>query len=234
MAVNKPVLEEDQTCVNTSRLIETVLYIPRSLVNAHHANVGASPQRFFQSCDRIICIGIRATGTSVHLHNAQLRATECPRQPGSSIDRHLLSGYWIYSNLTAKEQLIRIADIEIEDPCVFEEELALLRNEDFERRQIERLKVHLGIGKIRVACQIQDEVRSKAVLNIDSARQREFGVLPCLLVVAGQSVWFHSEESSTADVLDAPQISRLRGLGDPKSSPVSTPEVFFILSTDKL
>src|SRR5205809_1085327 len=158
MAVNKPVLEEDQTCVNTSRLIETVLYIPRPLVNAHHADVGASPQRFFQSCDRIVCIGIGTTGPSVHLHNAQLRATKRPRQPCSTIDGHLLPGYWINSNLTAKKQLILIADIEIEDPCVFEEELALLRNEDLKRREIERLKVHLGIGKIRVACQIQDEV----------------------------------------------------------------------------
>ena len=158
MGINKPVLEEDETGVNTSRLIETVLYIPRSLVNAHHADVGASPQRFFQSCDRIVCIGIGATGPSVHLHNAQLRATKRPGQPRSAIDWHLLPGYWINSNLTAKEQLILVSNIKIEDPCVFEEELALLWNEDFERRQIERLKVHLGIGKIRVPRQIQDEV----------------------------------------------------------------------------
>ena len=158
MGVNKPVLEEDETRVNTCRLIESVLYIPRSLVNAHHADVGARPERFFQSRDCIVCIRIGATGPRVHLHNAQLRATKRPRQPGPAIDGHLLPGYWINSNLTAKKQLILIADIEIEDPCVFEEELALLWNEDFERRQIERLKVHLGIGKIRVAREIQDEV----------------------------------------------------------------------------
>src|SRR6202521_3466531 len=73
----------------------------------------------------------------------------------------------------------------------------------------------------------------KAVLNVYSARHREFGVLPCLLVVAGKSVGFHNEESSTSDVLDAPQLSRLRDLGDPKSPPVSAPEVFFVLSTDE-
>src|SRR6266481_5053612 len=158
MGVNKPVLEEDQTRVNTPRLIETVLYIPRSLVSPHHANVGASPQRFFQSCDRIVCIGIGATGTSVHIHNAQLCATKRPRQPGSAVDGHLLSGYWINSNLAAKKQLILVADIEIEGPRVFKKELAFFRNEDFEWRQIERLKVDLGIGKVRVPRQIQDEV----------------------------------------------------------------------------
>jgi len=36
-----------------------------------------------------------------------------------------------HSNLTAKKQLILVADIETEDACVFEEERALLRNEDF-------------------------------------------------------------------------------------------------------
>src|SRR6266480_7115389 len=105
MGINKPVLEEDETRVNTSLLIETVLYIPRSLVNAHHADIRASPQRFFQSCDNIVCIGIGTTGPTVHLHNAQLRATKRPRQPGSAIDGHLLPGYWINSNLTAKETI---------------------------------------------------------------------------------------------------------------------------------
>ena len=66
--------------------------------------------------------------------------------------------YWINPNLAAKEQLILVADIEIEDPCVFEEELALLRNEDFKRLQIERLEINLGIGKICVPREIQDEV----------------------------------------------------------------------------
>src|SRR6267154_3819633 len=134
MGVEKPVLEEDEARINALRLIKTVLYVPRSLVNAHYADVGASPQRFFQSRDRIVCIRVGTTGTSVHLHNAQLRATNHSRQPGSAIDGHLLSGYWVNSNLTAKKQLILVADIETEDACVFEEERALLRNEDFERR----------------------------------------------------------------------------------------------------
>ncbi len=61
-------------------------------------------------------------------------------------------------DLATKEQLILVADIEIEDPSVFEEELALLRNEDFERCEIERLQIDFGISKIRVSRQIQDEV----------------------------------------------------------------------------
>src|ERR1700694_3134495 len=98
------------------------------------------------------------TGTGVDVHYAHLHPTKRPGQFGTAIDGHLLASYWINSNLTAKEQLILVADIEIEDPCVVEEELALLRNEDFERRQIERLKVDLSIGKIRVSRQIQHKV----------------------------------------------------------------------------
>src|SRR5207249_7444813 len=126
-------------------------------VNAHHADVGARPERFFQSRDCIVCIRIGATGPRVHLHNAQLRATKRPRQPGPAIDGHLLPGYWINSNLTAKEQLILVANVEAEYPCVFEEELALLRTEDLEQRRIEKLTFRLGSVKLRSAGQIQDQ-----------------------------------------------------------------------------
>jgi hypothetical protein len=57
--------------------------------------------------------------------------------------------------------------------------------------------------------------------------------LPRLLVVACHSVRLNNEESSASDVLDAPQISCLRNLGDPKRSPVSAPEVLFVFSADK-
>src|SRR2546422_4045465 len=130
----------------------------RSLVNAHHADVRAGPQGFFHSCDGIVCVGIRATGTGVDVHYAHLHPTKRPGQFGSAIDGHLLAGYRINSNLTAKEQLILVTDIEVEDARIFEEELALLRNEDFERCEIERLQIDFGIGKIRVSRQIQDEV----------------------------------------------------------------------------
>src|SRR5229473_1416936 len=158
MRVDEPVLEEDETRVAASRLIEIVLYISRSLVNAYHADVGAGPQRFFQSCDGIVCVGIGTTGTGVDVHYAHLHPAKRPGQFGSAVDGHLLPGYWINSNLTAKEQLVLVADVEIEDAGIFEEKLALLRNEDFERRQIERLKVDLGIGKIRVPREIQDKI----------------------------------------------------------------------------
>ena len=67
----------------------------------------------------------------------------------SVIDRHLLAGYWINSNLTDKKQLILVADDEVDDPWVFREELTLLGNDDLERSEIKRLKIDFGIGKIR-------------------------------------------------------------------------------------
>src|SRR2546422_8588244 len=52
----------------------------RSLVNAHHADVRAGPQGFFHSCDGIVCVGIRATGTGVDVHYAHLHPTKRPGQ----------------------------------------------------------------------------------------------------------------------------------------------------------
>ena len=160
MGVNEPVFEEDQTGIDAASLIETVLCIPGSLVDDHPADVRAGPQGFFHPCDGVVCVGIRTTGTSVDVHYAHLRPAKRPGQLGSAIDGHLLAGYRIYSNLTAKEQVIlRVSThIEVEDARIFEEELALLRNEDFERCEIERLKIDFGIGKIRVSREIQDEV----------------------------------------------------------------------------
>ncbi len=83
-----------------------------------------------------------------------------PSQFCSAVDGHLLAGYRINSNLTAKEQLILVANIETEDACVFEEKLALLRNKDFERRQIEWFEVDVGIGKIGVPREIQERASS--------------------------------------------------------------------------
>ena len=55
--------------------------------------------------------------------------------------------------------IVRVStDIKVEDARIFEEKLALLRNKDFERCEIERLQIDFGIGKIRVSRQIQDEV----------------------------------------------------------------------------
>src|SRR5260370_12032837 len=158
MGVNKPVLEEDETGVDASRLIETVLYIPRSLVDAHHTNIRAGSRRCFHYCNGIVCIGIGPAGTGVHVHQTHLQPSERPSQFGSAVDRHLLSGYRIDSDLTAEEQLILVADVEVEDPCVFEEELTFLRNEHLERCEIQRLKIAFRIAKISVSRQIQDQI----------------------------------------------------------------------------
>lgn len=69
-----------------------------------------------------------------------------------------MAGYWINSNLTDKKQLILVADVEVDDPWVFREELTLLGNDDLERSEIKRLKIDFGIGKIRWSRQIQKEV----------------------------------------------------------------------------
>ncbi|HEV2522162.1 MAG TPA: hypothetical protein VGT24_07240 [Candidatus Acidoferrales bacterium] len=80
----------------------------------------------------------RATGTSVDVYYTQLHPTKRPGQFGPAIDGHLLAGYRINSNLTAKEQSIRITDIQVEDARIFEEKLALLGNEDLSRRSLGR------------------------------------------------------------------------------------------------
>src|SRR5882724_3500733 len=55
-----------------------------------------------------------------------------------------------------------------------------------------------------------------AVLDVDSAHQWKKWRLPCLLVIARQSVRLNNEESSASDVLDAPQISSSETLVIPK------------------
>jgi hypothetical protein len=42
-----------------------------------------------------------------------------------------------------------VADVEVDDPWVFREELTLLGNDDLERSEVKRLKIDFGIGKIR-------------------------------------------------------------------------------------
>src|SRR6266481_7829023 len=152
MGVNEPVFEEDQARVNAAGLIKAIQRVAQSLIDPHRTDIRTCPKRSFQSCDGIVRVGIGTTGTSVHLHDAQFHPTKCPGQFGSAIDGHLLTGDWINPNLAAKEELILVAHIEIENAGVFEEELALLRNEYLERCQVERLKIDFGIGKIGVSC----------------------------------------------------------------------------------
>src|SRR5215469_2014346 len=51
--------------------------------------------------------------------------------------------------LTSQEKQVVEAGREIEDTGIFQEERALLREEQLVRRQIEQLLVDIGIGKIR-------------------------------------------------------------------------------------
>src|SRR6267378_8274465 len=183
VTVNIPVFEEDEACIHAAALIESIQRIAGLLIDPHHADIRTGPERFFQSCNRIIGVRVRTTRACIHIHEAELCATNRSRKPGSAVYGHLLASHRIYSNLTAEEQLILISNIKIKDSGVFEEKLALLRNKDFERCQIEWLKVDFGVGKISVACEIQDDVGGEAVFEVDSTRQREFRVLSGLLII---------------------------------------------------
>jgi hypothetical protein len=111
--------------------------------------------------------------------------------------------------LTTEKQLVLVADVEIEHTRILQEEWTFLGYEYFEWGEIERLKIDFGICEIGVPCKVQDEVRTEAVLDIESAGQREFGVLPRLFVVPGQTVRLNNEEPSASDFGYARQFSCL-------------------------
>jgi hypothetical protein len=62
------------------------------------------------------------------------------------------------ADLTAEKQLILIAKRKIKDASILQEKLALLGNENLEWRGVERLQIHLGIGKIGIPRHIQNQV----------------------------------------------------------------------------
>ena len=66
----------------------------------------------------------------------------------------MIAGDGIDADLAAEKEEILIADVEVEDAGVFEKKLALFGDKDFEGSEIERLKVHFGVGEIGVAAEI--------------------------------------------------------------------------------
>jgi hypothetical protein len=144
-----------------------------------------------------------------------------------------LAGHRIDSNLTAEKQLILVAEVEIEHSRVLQEERTLLGYEYFEWREIEWLKIDFGIGEVCVTGKIQDEVRTEAVFDIESAGQRELGVLPCLFVILNQSVGFYDKKSSASDIGYPRQVPCFRDFRDYESSSVRAPKILFILSANE-
>src|SRR5216684_1677447 len=103
VSVNKPVVKEDESCIHAAGLIEPTQRIAGLLIDPHHADIRTGPERFFQSCNGIIGVGIRPTRARIHIHKAELCATNRSRKPRSSVYGHLLASDGIYSNLAAEE-----------------------------------------------------------------------------------------------------------------------------------
>ena len=80
---------------------------------------------------------------------------------------------------------------------------------------------------------IQDEVRSEAVFDIESSRQRKFGVLPCPFVILNESIGLYDKKSSASDFGYSREFSCLRDLRESESSPVGAPKILFILSPNE-
>src|SRR5438034_1181763 len=83
--------------------------------------------------------------------NAKFQVSNPAREFGSAVNRNLIAGDGIDSDLPAEEQLVLVPQGEIEYASVFEKKLALLGNEYFEWRDVERFEIDFGIGKVRVA-----------------------------------------------------------------------------------
>src|SRR5262249_41955165 len=143
-----------------------------------------------------------AAGTCVDVHNAELCPPERSRQPGAAIDGNLLPGYRVDPDLTAEKQLILVTDVKVKHARIFEKELPFLWDQDFERRDIEGLKIDIGIGKIGITGEIQHHVGAEAILNVQSAGDGKSRVLPGLPIIPGQAVGLDDEEPSAADIAD--------------------------------
>ena len=115
----------------------------------------------------------------------------------------MVAGHRIDPDLAAEKQLVLIAKAKVEDACIFQEKLTLLWNKDFEGCDVERLQIDFCIGEIRIPREIQNQIGSKTVFQVNARREREFGVLTRLLVIPGQSVRLHDEEPSAADIFNA-------------------------------
>src|SRR5947207_8109243 len=64
---------------------------------------------------------VRAAGTGVDIHDAELQTTECAGQFCSAINRDLIARYGVDANLAAEKQLILVAQGEGENAGVLQE-----------------------------------------------------------------------------------------------------------------
>src|SRR6266700_400855 len=158
MRVDHEVLTEDEPRVNASRLVVAIQHITGPLVDSHHSDIRAAPQRFLQPGNGIIRVGIWAARSRIDFHQPQRQTAKGARQFGPGIDWYLLAGDRIDPDLAAEKHLVLISQIEIEDPRVLQKKLALFGNENLERRQIELLLIDIGVCEIRISSEVQDKV----------------------------------------------------------------------------
>ena len=71
----------------------------------------------------------------------------------------------------------RAAAREVEDAAPFEEEIALLREEQAEARQVHLLLVDFDLREVGVDREVGGEVRGDAVLRVDRRRRRARSLL---------------------------------------------------------
>jgi integrase len=91
-----------------------------------------------------ICIGIRAAGACVDVHNSKLRPAHAACQSCAPVDGHLLARHRVDADLAAEEQLILVTERKVEHSCVLQKELPLVGNVDWEWRKVDVFLVHVG------------------------------------------------------------------------------------------
>src|SRR5213596_3511251 len=161
---------------------------------------------------------VRAAGTGVDIHDAELQTTECAGQFCSAINRDLIARYGVDANLAAEKQLILVAQGEGENAGVLQEKVALLWKIYLEGCDIEGLQI-----EFRVAGEIQEQTGAESLLYIDARGQRGERGLAGLFVVPCQAVRLDNEEPSAPDIVYSAQLSRFRHLRKAKLATVGAP-----------
>src|SRR5207302_9832269 len=175
---------------------------------------------------------VRAAGTGVDIHDAELQTTECAGQFCSAINRDLIARNGVDANLAAEKQLIPAAEGEGKYAGVLQEKVALLCKIYLEGCDIEGLQIDFRVGEIRVAGEIQKQTGAESILYIDARGQRGERGLAGLFVVSCQAVRLDDKEPAAPDIVYATQLSRFGHFRNAKGATVGAPQVLFVLPAD--
>src|SRR6266536_5161729 len=123
--------EKHEPSVGARCLVEIIKRISRTLINTHHAHVGATPKRAFHPCDGIVCIRVWARTSRIHIHQTKFKLSKGAGDFGASVNRNFFAGNGIDANLTAEKQEVTVtANREVEDTSVLQKKLALFWKEE--------------------------------------------------------------------------------------------------------